>query len=150
MLTYHVPVTQGLLKLTHLEELDISHNRMKLMPDDFGCLNKLMRLDLSNNELVNFPQDRVDVLASLLELDVSNNHIDQMPMGFPYLYRLKVRTEDCLTVVSYEKCLNFVLEPGWPDFGQRRLDCGLGLGATGVTILHQTAIAKNNGPLFML
>ena len=64
------------------------------MPDNLGALNKLMRLDVSNNELVNFPQDRVDILASLIELNVSNNHIDVMPMGFPYLYRLKVSNGD--------------------------------------------------------
>lgn len=68
----------------------MSFNLMRLMPDHFGSLNKLMRLDLSHNELVNFPQDRVDVLASLAELNISHNHIDVVPMGFPYLYRLKV------------------------------------------------------------
>lgn len=90
-LTLSFLTVQGILKLCHLEELDMSYNRMKIMPDDFGSLNKLKRLDVSNNELVNFPQDRVDILASLEELDVSQNHIDIMPMGFPYLYRLKVK-----------------------------------------------------------
>lgn len=68
----------------------ISFLSLRLLPDNFGDLKKLQRLDLSHNDLVMFPQDHVDVLASLYELDVSHNHIDQMPIHFPYLYRLRI------------------------------------------------------------
>lgn len=68
----------------------MSNNKITLLPDNFGDLNKLINMDLSDNELLNFPKDQIDVLASLLHLNISKNHIDQMPIEFPYLYRLKV------------------------------------------------------------
>jgi Leucine-rich repeat (LRR) protein len=45
-------------------------------------------LKLAGNELLSFPNDRIDVLGSLLYLDVSGNHIDHFPTDFPYLYRV--------------------------------------------------------------
>jgi len=49
----------------------------------------LVTLKLAGNELLSFPNDRIDVLASLLHLDVSRNHIDHLPVDLPYLYRVK-------------------------------------------------------------
>jgi Leucine-rich repeat (LRR) protein len=83
------------VKLISLNQLDLSFNKMSLLPDNFGDLNKLILLDLSNNELLNFPQDQIDVFASLLKLNISRNHIDVMPIGFPYLYRLKALEVCC-------------------------------------------------------
>jgi Leucine-rich repeat (LRR) protein len=73
----------------------LSEGLSRLLPDNFGDLNKLILLDLSNNELLNFPQDQIDVFASLLKLNISRNHIDVMPIGFPYLYRLKALEVCC-------------------------------------------------------
>jgi len=55
----------------------------------FLFVSKLVTLKLAGNELLSFPNDRIDVLASLLHLDVSRNHIDHLPINLPYLYRLK-------------------------------------------------------------
>ena len=52
-------------------------------------VSKLVTLRLAGNHLLSFPNDRIDVLASLLHLDVSRNHIDHLPTDLPYLYRLK-------------------------------------------------------------
>jgi Leucine-rich repeat (LRR) protein len=43
---------------------------------------------MAGNELLSFPNDRIDVLGSLQYLDVSHNHIDHFPTDFPYLYRI--------------------------------------------------------------
>jgi len=51
--------------------------------------SKLITLKLAGNQLLSFPNDRIDVLASLLHLDVSRNHIDHLPVDLPYLYRVK-------------------------------------------------------------
>lgn len=51
--------------------------------------SKLVTLKLANNELLSFPKDRLDVLASLLHLDLSHNHIDRFPSEFFYLYRVQ-------------------------------------------------------------
>ncbi len=55
-----------------------------------GQLSRLVTLNLSHNDVVNFPIDHIDVMASLLTLDVGHNHIDRFPTEFPYLYRLHV------------------------------------------------------------
>jgi hypothetical protein len=44
---------------------------------------------LASNQLLSFPNDRIDLLASLLELDVSHNYVDHFPTDFPYLYRIR-------------------------------------------------------------
>ena len=49
---------------------------------------KLITLKLAGNRLLSFPNDRLDILGSLLHLDVSRNHVDHLPIDFPYLYRL--------------------------------------------------------------
>lgn len=68
----------------------MSDNKIETMPENFGLLNQLSELLLAGNELLNFPNDRIDVLSSLLKLDLSRNHIDYMPEDMPYLYRVRV------------------------------------------------------------
>jgi len=46
-------------------------------------------LNLAGNQLMSFPNDRIDVLASLLNLDMSRNHIHRLPTDLPYLYRIQ-------------------------------------------------------------
>jgi len=53
---------------------------------------KLVTLNLSGNQLQSLPNDRIDVLASLLRLDVSRNHVDRLPTDLPYLYRIQQAT----------------------------------------------------------
>lgn len=65
------------------------------LPENFGELNKVIRLDLSNNELMGLPEDKWDVLASMLFLDVSKNHINVVPTDLPYLYRIQVLKAAC-------------------------------------------------------
>ena len=51
--------------------------------------SKLVTLNLAGNQLLSFPDDRIDVLASLVHLDVSRNHINHLPINLPYLYRIR-------------------------------------------------------------
>jgi len=46
-------------------------------------------MKLAGNQLLAFPNDRLDILASLLQLDVSRNHISHLPTDLPYLYRVQ-------------------------------------------------------------
>ncbi len=36
-----------------------------------------------------FPNDQIDVLASLLELNLSDNYLEAFPDDLPFLYRLR-------------------------------------------------------------
>jgi len=60
-------------------------------------------LKLAGNQLLSFPGDRIDVLASLIHLDLSRNHIDRLPTDLPYLYRIQQATAS--SVVYYIKLL---------------------------------------------
>ncbi len=46
-------------------------------------------LSSTGNKLKTFPDDRIDVLASMLNIDLTNNRIKDFPSDFPYLYRLE-------------------------------------------------------------
>lgn len=43
----------------------------------------------TDNKLMELPNEKIGVLASLLFLDVSNNLIEELPSNLPYLYRLE-------------------------------------------------------------
>jgi len=55
----------------------------------FLFVSKLVTLKLAGNQLMSFPNDRIDVLASLLHLDVSRNRINRLPTDLRYLYRVQ-------------------------------------------------------------
>jgi len=65
--------------------------------------SKLVTLKLAGNQLLSFPNDRMDVLASLLHLDVSRNHIDHLPTHLLYLYRVQQATVFSLFSFFHER-----------------------------------------------
>ncbi|NXT95436.1 MFHA1 protein, partial [Anhinga rufa] len=79
-----------LAELGHLEELDLSFNRLRRLPEGLGRLRHLRALDVDHNLLPAFPAPLLE-LAALEELDCSGNrHLGALPEGIAALRRLKI------------------------------------------------------------
>ncbi|NXS66159.1 MFHA1 protein, partial [Pandion haliaetus] len=79
-----------LAELGRLEELDLSFNRLRRLPDGLGRLRHLRALDVDHNLLSSFPAPLLE-LAALEELDCSGNrHLGALPEGIAALRRLKI------------------------------------------------------------
>lgn len=63
-----------LLRLTHVNMLDLSCNQINKLPDNFGILKSVTRLDLRSNKLQSLP-DSIGHLSQLTYLNVSNNFL---------------------------------------------------------------------------
>lgn len=61
-----------LIRLTHVNALDLSCNQIIKLPDNIGVLRSLTRLDLRSNKLRSLP-DSIGRLSQLAYLDVSSN-----------------------------------------------------------------------------
>ncbi|NXX80705.1 MFHA1 protein, partial [Urocolius indicus] len=79
-----------LAELGCLEELDLSFNRLRRLPEGLGRLRHLRALDIDHNLLPSFPTPLLE-LAALEELDCSGNrHLGALPEGIAALRRLKI------------------------------------------------------------
>ncbi|NXJ52077.1 MFHA1 protein, partial [Spizaetus tyrannus] len=79
-----------LAELGRLEELDLSFNRLRRLPEGLGRLRHLRALDVDHNLLPSFPAPLLE-LAALEELDCSGNrHLGALPEGIAALHRLKI------------------------------------------------------------
>ncbi|NWX94383.1 MFHA1 protein, partial [Nothoprocta pentlandii] len=75
--------------LGRLEELDLSFNRLRRLPEGLGRLQRLRALDVDHNLLPAFPAPLLE-LSALEELDCSGNrHLGALPEGIAALRRLK-------------------------------------------------------------
>ncbi|XP_072806446.1 malignant fibrous histiocytoma-amplified sequence 1 isoform X1 [Vicugna pacos] len=75
--------------LVHLEELDVSFNRLTHLPDSLSCLSRLRTLDVDHNQLTVFPRQLLQLVA-LEELDVSSNRLRGLPEDISALRALKI------------------------------------------------------------
>ncbi|XP_071663901.1 malignant fibrous histiocytoma-amplified sequence 1 isoform X1 [Patagioenas fasciata] len=79
-----------LAELCRLEELDLSFNRLRHLPEGLGHLRHLRALDVDHNLLPSFPTPLLE-LGALEELDCSGNrHLGALPEGISALRRLKI------------------------------------------------------------
>ncbi|NXA09368.1 MFHA1 protein, partial [Sapayoa aenigma] len=79
-----------LAELGCLEELDLSFNRLRRLPEGLGRLRHLRTLDVDHNLLPSFPTPLLE-LGALEELDCSGNrHLGALPEGIAALRRLKI------------------------------------------------------------
>uniref|UniRef100_UPI0037E8B4D2 leucine-rich repeat-containing protein 18 n=1 Tax=Semicossyphus pulcher TaxID=241346 RepID=UPI0037E8B4D2 len=63
-----------LLKLTNVDEVDLSRNMIQKIPDNIGSFSSLRRLDLHSNKLESVPES-IGNLAGLTHLNLSNNRL---------------------------------------------------------------------------
>merc|ERR1712012_657656 len=74
-----IPVEIG--KLTALKYLDLRENQIVEIPVEIGKLTALEDLNLSNNQIVEIPVE-IGKLTALTSLDLSENNISCVPMDF--------------------------------------------------------------------
>ncbi|KAL4617262.1 malignant fibrous histiocytoma-amplified sequence 1 [Arapaima gigas] len=96
-------VPQAILQMTHLVELDLSHNCLTGLPEDVAFPGGLKKLCVSHNKLHSLCP-RIADLQHLEELDVSFNELLGLPSALAQLQRL--RTLD----VDHNKLSHFPLE----------------------------------------
>lgn len=79
-----------LLKLTNVDELDLSRNLIQKLPDNIGNFSSLRWLDLHSNRLESVPES-IGGLARLTHLNLSNNHLTSagLPSTLGFLTSLK-------------------------------------------------------------
>ncbi|KAL1518060.1 hypothetical protein ABEB36_001741 [Hypothenemus hampei] len=82
-----VPV-KDIVALKKIYSLDLSDNRLLLLPSSFTTLTFLIMLDLSKNELKELPED-FGMLSKLQYLDLYKNNLERLPLSFGQLSALK-------------------------------------------------------------
>lgn len=74
----HVPAAMA--KFTLLQELQLSHNQLSVLPQWIGDLKALKVLDMSHNNLSDLPE-AISKLRCLQTLNVSQNYITLLPLA---------------------------------------------------------------------
>ncbi|KAH8556953.1 hypothetical protein BGW37DRAFT_474918 [Umbelopsis sp. PMI_123] len=73
-----------------LEELDLSHNQLKSLPDDFAeGSNLLVNLNLADNQLEALPRS-IGLFKDLKSLNLSKNHLTSLPIDLVNLDKLDI------------------------------------------------------------
>uniref|UniRef100_A0AAV2KYN5 LRRC8 pannexin-like TM region domain-containing protein n=1 Tax=Knipowitschia caucasica TaxID=637954 RepID=A0AAV2KYN5_KNICA len=81
-------IPEHIKKLTSLERLNFSHNKIEILPSHLFLCNKLRYLDLSNNDIRFIPPE-VGVLQSLQYFSVTCNKIENLPDELFFCKKLK-------------------------------------------------------------
>lgn len=81
-----VPVN-SLLPFSKITVLDLSCNKIHILPDSFTKLTNLIQLDLSKNSLTELPV-QFGELIKLKKIDLLENHISALPLSFRLLKNL--------------------------------------------------------------
>lgn len=82
-------VPADLIKLSKLEELDLSRNKIDILPDFIGeVMVNLTELNLSHNTLQSIP-DNIENLTNMVKLNLSHNMLTGIPNCVKYLPNLK-------------------------------------------------------------
>nr|CAH7746246.1 unnamed protein product [Callosobruchus chinensis] len=85
-------VDKGIMQLTRLRILDLSHNSIESIPDELGNLPNLKELNLSHNFLGKKPKQwnwiQKNIVNSLLLLDISHNDLNLVPSSICKFFKL--------------------------------------------------------------
>jgi len=82
-----------LTRLSLLQELDVSNNLVKYIPDSIGSCRCLKAINLSKNHLASVNR-QVFQLPKLSYLDVSSNHFTILPFEIVFAEKLTMFTLD--------------------------------------------------------
>lgn len=93
-------VPSPIFQLSHLAELDLSHNCLSHFSEDIEHLKRLKKLCVSHNKIQYLPS-QIGMLQAVEEVDVSFNELRDFPRSFTQLKKL--RTLD----VDHNKLQNF-------------------------------------------
>ena len=92
MKSSNVKVFPNINKCINLEKLDISYNKITVLPSDYiDTLIKLKSLNLKTNYLIKLPNNIVN-LSNLEELIIDNNPISTLPSNIYNLDKLSIFT----------------------------------------------------------
>jgi len=80
--------TEVFTSFPNLLELDISRNRIKVLPTEVGQLNKLRRLLADRNKIATLPKEIGDLIA-LEELVMNRNELTELPKEIGNLKNLR-------------------------------------------------------------
>ena len=82
-------ISEEIISLQILKELNVSNNRLKNLPDNLFKLKNLAELNLAGNQLTEIP-DTISNLSELHTLSISNNNISMLPNSIALLENLQV------------------------------------------------------------
>lgn len=117
------PPVKELAELPKATRLDLSCNKITILPDSFCSLEHLKELDLSKNQLRELPAN-FGRLSGLQKLDLYSNNLTTLPLsmcrmknlrwldlkGNPLEPRLKAVAGDCLDEKQCQQCAKKVIE----------------------------------------
>jgi Leucine-rich repeat (LRR) protein len=75
--------------LQHLRYLFFRENQLRALPPEIGLLKNLVRIDLTNNHLVETLPIEIAELKSLIILNLSGNKMTKLPLEIGALTRLR-------------------------------------------------------------
>jgi internalin A len=84
----HCSELQSIGNLTSINELDISGNQIKILPEWLSKLENITSLDLSYNQLETLPS-WIGKLSKLKELKLTSNNLKSLPLELVQLKQLK-------------------------------------------------------------
>ncbi|CAM0139695.1 unnamed protein product [Umbelopsis sp. WA50703] len=83
-------IPENCLSTMQLEELDLSHNQLRSLPNDFAFnQDNLLHLNLSDNQLETLPRS-IGQISNLRSLSVSKNHLTTLPIDLVNLKSLDI------------------------------------------------------------
>jgi Leucine-rich repeat (LRR) protein len=77
------------LKFTYLQQLNLSRNKLTVLPEEISGLKHLTFLDISENKLTSLPES-IGKMQTLNSLKMSQNKINSLPSGFFNLTALEI------------------------------------------------------------
>lgn len=94
-------IPEHIKKLSSLERLYFSHNKIEILPSHLFLCNKLRYLDLSNNDIRFIPPE-IGVLQSLQYFSVTCNKIENLPDELFFCKKLKTLKlgKNSLSIIS--------------------------------------------------
>nr|VZI14342.1 unnamed protein product [Spirometra erinaceieuropaei] len=86
---HNLPAIPGICELRQLCTLDVSHNHLEHLPEDFKTWTSLVELNLATNQLTKLPDD-IEHLTNLEVLVLSNNQLKRIPVSIQELKKLRI------------------------------------------------------------